>query len=258
MKWVAALIAVGIAAAPTTPAPGGLAATSVPTRHVRVVRSYRHDARAYTQGLIYRNGFLYESTGLAGRSSVRKVELETGRVLQQRDLSREYFGEGLTDWQDQLVQLTWRAHVGFVYDLSSFSLRQTFALPGEGWGLARDDRSLIVSDGSSTLRFLDPATFREIRRVDVTDSGAPVRNLNELEVVRGELYANIWHTDRIAVITPSTGHVTAWLDLTGLMSVGYRLEPEAVLNGIAYDAAHDRLFVTGKLWPKLFEIQIVR
>jgi glutamine cyclotransferase len=230
----------------------------VPTWHVHVIHTYPHDANAYTQGLICRDGFLYESTGLNGRSSLRKVELETGRVIQQRDVASNYFAEGLTDWRDRLIQLTWRSHVGFAYDISSFSLRDTFALPGEGWGLAHDADSLIVSDGSPTLRFLHPDTFREVRRVDVTERGTPVRELNELEMVKGQLFANVWHTNRIAIISPSDGQVAGWVDLTGLMSVGYKLDAEAVLNGIAYDAGHQRLFVTGKLWPRLFEIQLLR
>ena len=257
MKSLALLLAAvatitSLSASPPS-APG-----TVATSHFRVVHSFPHDSKAYTQGLIYRDGFLFESTGLNGRSSVRKVDLESGRVLQQHDLRSEYFAEGLTDWRDQLVQLTWQSAVGFVYDLSSFSLRQTFPLTGEGWGLAHDTDSLIVSDGSSTLRFLDPVTFHEVRHVEVTDRGAAVRDLNELEVVRGQIYANIWHSNRIAMIAPRTGQVAGWIDLTGLMSVGYRLDPEAVLNGIAYDSAHDRLFVTGKLWPRLFEIRVIR
>ncbi len=224
----------------------------------RVVNSYPHDADAYTQGLIYRDGFLYESTGLNGRSTLRKVVLETGEVVQRRPLGREYFAEGLTDWGPQLVQLTWQSHVGFVYDLASFQLRQSFPLAGEGWGLTHDENALIVSDGSDRLRFLDPESYREIKQIAVSDAGTPVKNLNELEYVRGQIYANIWHTDRIAIIAPDTGNVSGWIDLSGLMSAGYDLNAEAVLNGIAYDSARNRLFVTGKLWPKLFEISIVR
>ena len=224
----------------------------------RVVNSYPHDADAYTQGLIYRDGFLYESTGLNGRSTLRKVVLETGEVVQRRPLGREYFAEGLTDWGPQLVQLTWQSHVGFVYDLASFQLRLSFPLAGEGWGLTHDENALIVSDGSDRLRFLDPESYREIKQIAVSDAGTPVKNLNELEYVRGQIYANIWHTDRIAIIAPDTGNVSGWIDLSGLMSAGYDLNAEAVLNGIAYDSARNRLFVTGKLWPKLFEISIVR
>ena len=223
-----------------------------------VVHAYPHDPDAYTQGLIYHDGFLYESTGLNGRSSLRRVVLETGQVVQQRPLNREYFAEGLTDWGPRLFQLTWQSHVGFIYDLTSFELQQSFPLTGEGWGLTHDEKALIVSDGSNLLRFLDPESYQEIKRVAVSDAGTPVKNLNELEYVRGQIYANVWHTDRIAMITPVTGNVAGWIDLSGLMSVGYGLDAEAVLNGIAYDSERNRLFVTGKRWPKLFEISIVR
>jgi glutamine cyclotransferase len=223
----------------------------------RVVNVYPHDSAAYTQGLIYRDGFLYESTGLRGSSSLRKVRLETGEVVQQRRVDQVHFAEGLADWKDQLVQLTWQSNVAFVYDLVSFAPRRTFGYTGEGWGLTHDQQRFILSDGSDQLRFLDPDTFREVRRVSVTDRGVPVRDLNELEYIRGEVYANVWHTDRIARISPETGRVAGWIDLRGLMSSGYRLDPEAVLNGIAHDTRGNRLFVTGKLWPRLFEIQVV-
>lgn len=220
----------------------------------RVVNAYPHDSLAYTQGLIYRDGFLFESTGLRGRSSLRKVRLETGAVVQQHLMSSEYFGEGLTDWGGRLVQLTWQSNIGFIYDLSSFKVERTFRYSGEGWGLTRDQNRLIMSDGSSTLRFLNPITFQETGRLVVRDQGTPVEDLNELEFIRGEIYANVWHTDRIARIAPSSGRVTGWIDLRGLLPKLYQLEPEAVLNGIAYDPTRDRLFVTGKLWPRLFEI----
>jgi glutamine cyclotransferase len=223
----------------------------------KVVNVFPHDPTAYTQGLIFRDGFLYESTGLNGRSTLRKVKLETGEVLQQHRLDSKHFGEGLAVWKGQLVQLTWQSNVAFVYDLLTFAPRRTFSYRGEGWGLTDDGRRLILSDGTDELRFLDPQTFREIRRVRVRDGGAPVRDLNELEFIRGEIYANVWHTDRIARISPQTGQVTGWIDLRGLMATGYRLDPEAVLNGIAYDAVKNRLFVTGKLWPRLFEIRAV-
>jgi glutamine cyclotransferase len=222
-----------------------------------VVRTYPHDPTAYTQGLIYRDGFLFESTGLNGQSTLRKVNIETGEVVQQHRLDRSYFAEGLAEWNGQLVQLTWHSGVAFVYDLTSFAPRRTLRYMGEGWGLTRDREGFILSDGTDQLRFLDPGTFREIRRVRVTDGGVPVRDLNELEYIRGEVYANVWHTDRIARIDPQSGRVTRWVDLRGLMSAGYRLEAEAVLNGIAYDSTGDRLFVTGKLWPRLFEIEVV-
>jgi glutaminyl-peptide cyclotransferase len=223
----------------------------------RVVNAYPHDPMAYTQGLIFRDGVLYESTGLNGRSSLRKVKLETGEVLQQQRIDPEYFAEGLAEWKGQLVQLTWQSNVAFVYDRATFARRRTFKFPGEGWGLAEDAHGFVLSDGSDQLRFLDPDTFAEVRRVTVTDGRATISQLNELEVVNGEVWANVWHTNRIARISPRTGKVVGWIDLSGLMSGGYRLEPEAVLNGIAYDAASRRLFVTGKLWPRLFEIQVV-
>jgi glutaminyl-peptide cyclotransferase len=237
--------------------PQGLAQKAAHVDRFRVVRAYPHDATAYTQGLIYRDGFLFESTGLNGRSTLRKVKLETGEVVQQRRLDSVYFAEGLAEWNGQLVQLTWRSNIAFVYDLVSFAPRRTFGYPGEGWGLTRDREGFILSDGTDQLRFLHPDTFREVRRVTVTDGGVPIRELNELEYIRGEVYANIWHTDRIARIDPASGRVTGWVDLRGLMSTGYRLDAEAVLNGIAYDTAGNRLFVTGKLWPRLFEIEVV-
>jgi len=223
----------------------------------RVVKVYPHDANAFTQGLIYRDGFLFESTGRNGQSTLRKVKLETGEVVQQHRLDRAYFAEGLAEWNGRLVQLTWQSNIAFVYDLATFAPRRTFGYTGEGWGLTRDGEGFILSDGSDQLRFLNPDTFREVRRITVTDRGAPVRDLNELEFIRGEVYANVWHTDRIARISPATGRVARWIDLRGLMSAGYRLDPEAVLNGIAYDPASNRLFVTGKLWPRIFEIEVV-
>jgi glutaminyl-peptide cyclotransferase len=224
----------------------------------RVVKDYPHDPRAYTQGLIYRDGFLFESTGLNGRSSLRKVRLETGDVIRQVAIDPTYFAEGLTDWNGRLVQLTWRSHVGFLYHLATFELQNTFSYTGEGWGLTHDRTRLVMSDGSDTLRFLDPETMRETGRVAVRDGSVAISNLNELEYVRHEIFANIWHTDRIARIAPESGRVTGWIDARGLLSQMYRVDPEAVLNGIAYDEVHDRLFVTGKLWPKLFEIRLER
>jgi glutaminyl-peptide cyclotransferase len=223
----------------------------------RIVNTYPHDQQAFTQGLIYIDGHLYESTGIAGRSSLRMEELETGRILKFHDVPGKYFAEGLTDWGNTLVQLTWETHVAFVYDRSTFRLLNTFHYDGEGWGLTHDTKNLILSDGSATLRFFDPATFHEVRRVTVKDQGKPVAQLNELEFIHGEIYANIWHTDRIARISPNTGKVLGWIDLSGLLPASQRSDSEAVLNGIAYDTAHNRLFVTGKLWPKIFEIGIV-
>lgn len=223
----------------------------------RIVHAYPHDPRAYTQGLVYVDGHLYESTGLNGRSSLRMDDLATGRVLQSAPLAEQYFGEGLAAWGSTLVQLTWQAHVAFVYDRFTFRLLRTLHYNCEGWGLTADGKSLILSDGSAEIRFFDPATFRELRHIEVKDRGRPVTQLNELEYIHGEIYANVWHTNRIARISPSTGQVLGWIDLAGLLAPGEVSDPEAVLNGIAYDAAHDRLFVTGKLWPKLFEIKVV-
>ncbi len=223
-----------------------------------VVNTYPHDAGAYTQGLVYRDGFLYESTGLTGRSSLRKVKLETGEVVQREAIDRRYFAEGLAEWNGKLAQLTWQSGIGFLYDRASLTLTGTFKYAGEGWGLTYDGTRLILSDGTETLRCLDPQTFKEIGRIVVTDGTFPVRGLNELEFVQGEVFANIWHSDRVVRIAPSSGQVTGWIDLKGLLPEGYRLDPEAVLNGIAYDSGHDRLFVTGKLWPKLFEIKLSR
>ncbi|HVN92538.1 MAG TPA: glutaminyl-peptide cyclotransferase [Terracidiphilus sp.] len=223
----------------------------------RVVHTYPHDNHAYTQGLIYKDGYLYESTGLNGHSSLRMVDLATGRVLQQVAVPSQYFAEGLTDWGSTLVQLTWQSHIGFVYDRFSFRLVRTFNYSGEGWGLTQDGHNLIMSDGSAMLRFLDPKTFREVRHIEVKDHGIAMTQLNELEYIRGEIYANVWLTDRIVRISPASGRVLGSIDLAGLLPPNQRPSQDAVLNGIAYDSAHDRLFVTGKLWPLLFEIKIV-
>ena len=237
--------------------PLGVIAQTPATHGYRVVNVYPHDPDAYTQGLLFHDGFLYESTGLNGRSTLRKVELETGRVIQQRRLDAAYFGEGLALWNDQLVQLTWQSQLAFVYDPRELAVKRTFGYSGEGWGLTHDGSAFIFSDGTEHLRFLDSETFRERRRVAVRDGGARVKGLNELEYVRGEIYANVWQSDRIARISPRSGQVTGWIDLSGLLSPMYRRDAEAVLNGIAYDSARHRLFVTGKLWPRLFEIQLV-
>ncbi|MCY4744151.1 glutaminyl-peptide cyclotransferase [Pelomonas sp. UHG3] len=235
-------------------APLALAAT--PVQGYKVVRSYPHDPDAFTQGLFFHDGFLYEGTGLRGRSSVRKVELETGRVLQAVELPPEVFGEGITRWGDRIIALTWQEQTAFVLDLKTFKLWRKFSYPGEGWGLAHNERELVMSDGSAELRFLDPLSFKELRRVKVTADGRPLTQLNELEWVEGEILANVWQTDRIARIDPKTGRVTGWIDLTGLLAGPQRPHPDAVLNGIAYDAKAKRLFVTGKLWPRLYEIQL--
>lgn len=233
------------------------AAHSTPTENYHVLHEYPHDPGAFTQGLIYLNGFLYESTGLTGRSSLRKVDLATGRVLQEIKIPDRFFAEGLTDWRQQLIQLTWQAHTGFVYDLASFARLREFSYPTEGWGLTHDDSHLIMSDGSSVLRYLDPTTFETVRTLRVTARNGAVKNLNELEYIHGEIYANIWETDRIARISPASGKVLDFVDLSGLLPDADRTAETNVLNGIAYDSQNDRLFVTGKFWPKLFEIKIL-
>lgn len=222
----------------------------------QIIASYPHDATAFTQGLVYVEGTLYESTGLNGQSSIRKVDLATGKVLQKQSVDPAHFAEGLTEWNGKLLQLTWRSGVGFIYDRTTLRLRGTFNYSGEGWGLTHDGNRLILSDGSANLRFLNPDSFREIGRVVVRDHGTPVQDLNELEFVNGEVYANVWHTNRIARISPATGEVLGWIDLTGIIAQRLLPHSEAVLNGIAYDSANDRLFVTGKLWPRLFEIRV--
>jgi glutamine cyclotransferase len=234
-------------------APGGAPA---PTSSYEVVRSYPHDRDAFTQGLIFRNGAFYEGTGLNGRSGIRKVKLETGEVLQTKPLGAQYFGEGITDWNGSLIQITWQSEIGFVYDMASFEQQKTWSYTGEGWGLTHDDTRIIMSDGSSSLRFIDPATMKETGRLPVTDAGRPIERLNELEYVKGEILANVWQTERIARISPRDGRVTGWIDLSGLLPPAERTGTD-VLNGIAYDAAGDRLFVTGKLWPRVFEIKLV-
>ena len=235
--------------------PQGHAAT--PVYGYQVVRTYPHDPNAFTEGLFLRDGFLYESTGLEGASSIRKLDLETGRVEMERSISSQFFGEGIIDWKDKLIELTWKNQVGFVYGLDDFETRGEFSYAGEGWALTRDDKRLIMSDGTSRLRFLDPETLKETGGISVTDEGKPVDQLNELEWVKGEILANIWQTDRIARIDPVTGHVKGWIDLTGLLPANERQRAD-VLNGIAYDAKTDRLIVTGKLWPRMYEIKLVK
>ena len=225
----------------------------------QIVRTFPHDSAAFTQGLAYRDGFLYEGTGLKGQSSLRKVRLETGTVVQRVDLTPEFFGEGITLLKNEVVQLTWQSQTGFVYNMSDFRLLRRFSYPGEGWGLTTNGRSneIFMSDGTPEIRVLDSVTLAEKRRFTVHDGDTPINQLNELEFVDGEIFANVWQTDRIARISPKSGSVVGWIDLTGLLSPIYRLEPGAVLNGIAYDSNRKRLFVTGKSWPSIFEIRLV-
>jgi glutamine cyclotransferase len=231
------------------------AGPSLPTFGYTVVAAYPHDRDAFTQGLQYVDGMLYEGTGLNGRSSIRKVQLETGTVVQRRELPPEYFGEGITIFKSQLYQLTYQSGIAFTYDAKTFTPLKTFRYQGEGWGLTHDGTNLVMSDGTDALRFLDPETFAERPRLRVTAAGTSVKRLNELEFVKGGLFANVWMTDYVARIDPKSGKVTGWIDLTGLLSPRERQSTD-VLNGIAYDAARDRLFVTGKLWPRLFEIRL--
>ncbi len=224
----------------------------------RIVHTYPHDPGAFTQGLSFAGGRLYEGTGQEGISSLRRVELHTGRVMQEHRLDKRYFGEGITVWKDRVIQLTWRSRVGFVYDRAGFRPVGTFNYDHEGWGITHDGRRLIVSDGSPVLRFYDPGTFRETGRLQVRDEyGGAIGGLNELEYVRGMIYANVWPTDVIAIIDPRTGRLRGRIDLAGLLPAAARRGVD-VLNGIAYDPAGDRLFVTGKYWPLLFEIRMVK
>jgi glutamine cyclotransferase len=249
-----ALLALGLFAPRST-----AFAAATPVYTYQVVRIFPHDPTAFTEGLFYQDGYLYESTGLEGQSSIRKEKLDAAEVVQRIAIPDQYFGEGVVAWKGRLIELTWRSQIGFIYDLASFKKIGEFHYPGEGWALTKDDHRLIMSDGTPDIRFLDPLTLKQIGTLHVTDQGRPVENLNEVEWVKGQIYANIWQTDRIARIDPRTGHVLGWIDLTGLLNPADRVVGETdVLNGIAYDAKGDRLFVTGKNWPKLFEIRLVR
>src|SRR5215217_7542602 len=226
-----------------TPAPAPNA--PVPKYGYQIVNIWPHDSNAFTQGLILADGKLLESTGQEGRSSLRSVELATGKVVKKVDVPVPYFAEGIALLNGKIYQLTWQHQMGFIYDAQSFERVGQFNYQGEGWGLATDGQSLILSDGSNRIRFLDPASFRVTKTLTVLDNKVPVNELNELEYVQGAIYANIWHDDRIAIIEPQNGHVTGWIDLTGLIPQGDLEDPEAVLNGIAYDQTNNKLFVTG-------------
>jgi glutamine cyclotransferase len=228
---------------------------SIPVLSAKILKTYPHDRHAFTQGLEYFDGFLYESTGETGQSSVRKVDLESGKVLQKTDLASEYFGEGLTIFRGKIYQLTWLSKIGFVYEVKSFRRLRDFHYYGEGWGLAHDESNLILSDGTNTLRFLDPETFAVVRTLEVYAGAEAVTNLNELECIGNDIYSNVWHANRIARIDARTGQVRDWIDLSALAAQEQK-EPEGVLNGIAFDPARHRFFVTGKDWAHLFEIQI--
>jgi glutaminyl-peptide cyclotransferase len=237
-----------------TPAP---AHAKVPVYGYTIERTYPHDPGAFTEGLFYLDGFLYESTGLEGKSDIRKVQLATGKVLKRRPIGAKYFGEGIVAWKGRLAELTWQSQIGFTYDLGTFKPRSTFHYLGEGWALTHDGQRIIMSDGTAQLRFLDPATLAETGRLNVTLNGRPLAMLNELEWVKGEILANVWQTNFIVRIDPKTGNVTGVIDLSALVSQeAAKGRPIDVLNGIAYDAEHDRLFITGKLWPDLYEIKL--
>jgi len=230
-----------------------------PVLGYEVVHTYPHDQTAFTEGLFYLDGLLYESTGLEGHSALQKSHVESGEVVQKIDLPPQYFGEGVVNWKDKLFQLTYRTEVGFVYDLSNLACLRQFQYHGEGWALTQDGKQIYMSDGTPDIRIWDPETLKETGRITVTDQGVPIKYVNEMEWIKGEIWANIWTTFRIARIDPATGKVKAWIDLTGLLSDADRIAGETdVMNGIAYDANADRIFVTGKRWPKLFEIRAVK
>ena len=237
-----------------TPTPG----EKVPIYGYEVVHVFPHDRNAFTQGLVFNEGRLLESTGEVGHSSLRRVGLDDGNILQKVDVPRPYFAEGITLLKGKIYQLTWQQQLGFIYDALTFEKIGQFNYTGEGWGLATDGQSLILSDGSNRIRFINPETLQVTRTIAVLDGKTPVTELNELEYVQGEIFANIWHADQIARINPQTGAVVGWISLAGLLKPGEVEDEEAVLNGIAYDQASGRLFVTGKLWPKLFEIRLTR
>lgn len=265
LLWPLLLIGVGLTWSclnipETTDYPSSVDSTisyDIPFYGYKVINIYPHDRSAFTQGLVFEDGYLYEGTGLRGHSTLRRVELETGNILKIRQIPDQLFGEGVTIYDNRIIQLTWQSNIAFVYDKESFELLKELNYSTEGWGITYDGNRLIMSDGTSTLYFLDPETFNEIGRITVSDGDGPVSRLNELEYVQGEIYANVWLTDYIARISPDTGQVIGWIDLKGLLSPEDKGEVVDVLNGIAYDVQKDRLFVTGKLWPKVFEIILI-
>jgi glutaminyl-peptide cyclotransferase len=257
----ACFCAVGGCAASPKPSPEA-AGHKAPVEGYRVVATFPHSTESYTEGFFYKDGLFYEGTGLKGESALLVEQPETGKILQRHVLEPQYFGEGIVDWGSNLYEWTWQTHVGFVYDQFSLRLIRQFTYTGEGWGMTRDAREIITSDGTDTLRFRNPETFAETRHIVVHDGAEKIEELNELEYIQrphreAEIYANVWHSDRIARISPRDGHVIGWIDLTGILPDDQRVNGESVLNGIAYDAQHDRIFVTGKQWPKVFQIEIV-
>jgi glutamine cyclotransferase len=236
----------------------GGSSAAAPSYGYKVVAKYPHSTDSYTEGFFYLDGMFYEGTGIKGRSAVLVIDPKTGRSVQRRDLPAEYFGEGIVDWGPNIYEWTWKSHVCFVYDRLSLRPVKQFTYSGEGWGMTRTKKELITSDGTATLRFRDPHTFRETHHIVVKEGSIIVDRLNELEFIKGEIYANVWHSNMIARISPHDGHVIAWIDLTGLLPPDQMIDAESVLNGIAYDPRHDRLFVTGKQWPTVFEIKVIQ
>jgi len=249
--WVFARISLAAALIPFS------GASAAPIGGYRIVAKYPHSTDSYTEGFFYLGGLFYEGVGLKGRSGIIVTEPETGKVLQRLALPEQYFGEGIIDWGPDIFEWTWQSHVCFVYDRFSLQIVKQFTYTGEGWGMTRTATRIVTSDGTATLRFRDPGTFKETRQIVVKDDGKTVDQLNELEYIKGEIYANVWHSNRIARISPRDGRVISWIDLTGLLPDDLKINDDSVLNGIAYDAQHDRLFVTGKQWPSIFEIKIV-
>lgn len=246
-----------IGAARPTPQPSVVMSDqSIPIYTYEVINSWPHDPDAFTQGLVFHEGKLYESTGHYGSSTLRKLDLRKREILKKVAVSPQCFAEGITIYQGKIYQLTWEQHKAFVYDLKSLRLEGEIAYEGEGWGLTHDDHHLIMSDGTNQIRFVDPVTFKTTRTISVKENGEPLLDLNELEYVKGEIYANVWKSERIARIDPHDGKLLGWIDLTGLYPLVNRPKSEDVLNGIAYDEKGDRLLVTGKRWPKIFEIRI--
>ena len=237
--------------------PAAASGLTAPVSGYKVVAQYPHSTSSYTEGFFYLNGIFYEGTGLEGQSTVASIFPETGKPIQQHTIPPQYFGEGIVDWGPYLYEWTWQTHVGFIYDRATLQPVRQFTYTGEGWGMTRNTHEIITSDGTSTLRFRDPATFKETHHITVHDGTQLIDQLNELEWIKGEIYANVWHSDRIARISPANGKVLGWIDLTGLLPDSQKVNAEAVLNGIAYDAQHDRIFVTGKQWPTIFEIKVV-
>jgi glutamine cyclotransferase len=254
---LAVLFAISVACAPAPLDVDAAQRRPAPVQSYKVVATFPHDTSSFTQGLVFADGQFYESTGLEGESSLRRVEIATGKTLQRLDVPKQYFAEGLALVGDELLQLTWKHQVAFVYDRTTFKQKRTFPYKGEGWGIAYDGASqLVMSHGTDSLTFLDPKTFATQKTLRVQDAGQPVSSLNELEWIEGEIWANVWMTDRIARISPKTGEVNSWIDLSALYPLSQRMPPADVLNGIAYDRATRRIYITGKKWPRLYQITV--